>query len=429
MPMRPAEVVLAVIALLLVLRRVFADRFEGRRLGSSQGANTSARPSAPGAPPAAASSLLRRAAPTEAIQSPSPETDGDGGAADPTEQPAAKPNPRQLAKKYERLGHVVVVRTKLAPADAAAFAATFAPPVHVVLYDGRGITGELRLPELETLHEDRDAAMAAAGAAVRPAAKRIANYSALHAANSSPARHHANVMTLRSQVDPRAALEGVGCPHPCLTSVTEGGTRYLLRADRVMFCSGNTSERTHFRNAVKCVAGETVVDMFAGVGYFTVPLACSATPPARIVAIEKNPISAQLLALNVAANDVRAERTNVTVVCGDNRAVGDEVLGRADRVLMGYIPDCAGFLPRAMQFLKIAHGGDGMGRRGTVHYHFLAPSKAEAYSVVHAHLVRELGEDVVATGITVDAVRVVKSFAPKRWHCVADLKVAPRFQS
>ncbi len=51
----------------------------------------------------------------------------------------------------------------------------------------------------------------------------------------------------------------------------ENGIRYGFDVTKVMFASGNTDERMRMRK-LDC-AGETVVDMFAGIGYFTLPLA------------------------------------------------------------------------------------------------------------------------------------------------------------
>ena len=38
---------------------------------------------------------------------------------------------------------------------------------------------------------------------------------------------------------------------------------------------------------------------------------------------------------------------------GDNREVANEYLGKADRVMMGYIPTPKQFLHRAFDFLKV----------------------------------------------------------------------------
>jgi len=68
----------------------------------------------------------------------------------------------------------------------------------------------------------------------------------------------------------------------------ENGIRYGFDVTKVMFASGNTDERMRMRK-LDCT-GETVVDMFAGIGYFTLPLA-KYSGARRVFACEKNPES------------------------------------------------------------------------------------------------------------------------------------------
>ena len=50
----------------------------------------------------------------------------------------------------------------------------------------------------------------------------------------------------------------------------ENGILYCLDVTRCMFSSGNVTEKARMGRLAGC--GETVVDLFAGIGYYTLPL-------------------------------------------------------------------------------------------------------------------------------------------------------------
>lgn len=57
----------------------------------------------------------------------------------------------------------------------------------------------------------------------------------------------------------------------------EAGVTFVFDVTRCMFSSGNTTERARMGRLPEC-AGQTVVDLFAGIGYFTLPLLVRAGP-------------------------------------------------------------------------------------------------------------------------------------------------------
>jgi len=149
---------------------------------------------------------------------------------------------------------------------------------------------------------------------------------------------------------------------------TEHGTRYGLDPAKVMFSPGNQAERARMGEVVG--DDERVFDMFAGIGYFTLPLARAG---ARVTAAELNPTAFRYLLENTMLNDVSDRIDAYMTDCRD--LTGDL---EADRVVMGYYGSSDGdsggegtrtdeaheFLPDALEALVPG---------GVVHYHEATP--------------------------------------------------------
>jgi tRNA wybutosine-synthesizing protein 2 len=138
-----------------------------------------------------------------------------------------------------------------------------------------------------------------------------------------------------------------------VTTHRENGCKFRVDVSRVMFSKGNLSERGRIPKLVR--PGETIVDMFAGIGYFSIPIA-KHSKPFKVYSIEKNPASFSLLKENIKLNNIQK---SVTPVLGDCRVVKAGKI--ADRVIMGYLPKTYRFLQFAFSSLKKVGG--------TVHYH------------------------------------------------------------
>lgn len=107
---------------------------------------------------------------------------------------------------------------------------------------------------------------------------------------------------------------------------TEHGTKYALDLAEVMFSPGNKAERARMGEIVE--KDERVFDMFAGIGYFTLPMARAG---AQVTAVERNPVAFQYLLENTVLNGVE---DRIDAYRADCRGV--EIETDADRVVMGY---------------------------------------------------------------------------------------------
>ena len=186
-----------------------------------------------------------------------------------------------------------------------------------------------------------------------------------------------------------------------VTTHVENGIRYRFDAAKIMFSSGNIEER--MRMAGMACDGEVVVDMFAGIGYFTLPLAVY-QQPRKIVACEINPVAQKYLSENAKLNHVDRK---IEVFAGDNRDLPGE--GYADRVIMGYVKTTHEFLPVAMRLLR-----DG----GVVHYHETCPNE-----LLPLRPIQRIVDNLQGGRAEIMRSKVVKSYAPGVSHVVVDARV------
>ncbi|CAI5494305.1 unnamed protein product [Closterium sp. Naga37s-1] len=131
----------------------------------------------------------------------------------------------------------------------------------------------------------------------------------------------------------------------------ENGITYTFDAGKCMFSSGNGTEKQRMA-ALKLHDREVVVDLFAGIGYFTIPLLVHARAR-HVFACEWNPPAVHGLRSSLAANQVSPDR--YTVLEGDNRVVAP--VGVANRVLLGLIPSSEASWRTAIRCLKPREGG------------------------------------------------------------------------
>jgi tRNA wybutosine-synthesizing protein 2 len=179
---------------------------------------------------------------------------------------------------------------------------------------------------------------------------------------------------------------------------TEHGTRYALDLAETMFSPGNQAERVRMGEVV--AGGERVFDMFAGVGYFTLPMARAG---AAVTAAEINPEAYRYLVENAVLNGVESRVSAFRADCRD-------VDVAAERVVMGHY-EATDYLDAALAALDPG---------GVVHVHDAVP-EAELWD-------RPVGAIEAAAADydrTVDVLdrRIVKSHAPGVDHVVVDARV------
>ncbi|MGH0172192.1 UNVERIFIED_CONTAM: hypothetical protein FKN15_074696 [Acipenser sinensis] len=154
----------------------------------------------------------------------------------------------------------------------------------------------------------------------------------------------------------RVSTDGFRTPTVTLLRGQEGwvqhvdnGIRYEFDVTKCMFSSGNITEK--LRIASFNCSGETVVDLYAGIGYFTLPYLVHAGA-SFVHACEWNPHAVNALRRNLELNGA-AQRCQIHQ--GDNRQLS--LCDVADRVNLGLIPSSEEGWPTACRLLKRETGG------------------------------------------------------------------------
>lgn len=181
---------------------------------------------------------------------------------------------------------------------------------------------------------------------------------------------------------------------------TENSCKYSLDVAKVMFAKGNVKERGRIAKMVK--PGETVLDMFAGIGYFSIPIA-KACPKCKVISIDVNPVSISYLTKNIMLNRI----FNIEMICGDCRKT--KLRNIADRISMGYLPGTDKFLPAAFRALK---------KKGVIHFHDVYKDEE-----IWDKPISVLEKAAKKSGYRLKKILskvVVKQYAPRRMHIVID---------
>ncbi|NXC05905.1 TYW2 protein, partial [Orthonyx spaldingii] len=129
----------------------------------------------------------------------------------------------------------------------------------------------------------------------------------------------------------------------------DNGIRYTFDVTKCMFSPGNITEK--LRVASLPCSGEVLVDLYAGIGYFTLPFLVHAGA-AFVHACEWNSHAVEALHRTLVLNGVR-DRCHIHA--GDSRQL--ELRDVADRVNLGLIPSSEEGWPVACRVLKKDTGG------------------------------------------------------------------------
>ena len=155
----------------------------------------------------------------------------------------------------------------------------------------------------------------------------------------------------------------------------------------------------HSRVAGLVCIGETVVNMFAGVGCFSVIIA-KKVDQTKVFSIDVNPVAVQYMKENIRINRVD---NKVIPLLGDSKEIIEaELQGKADRVLMP-LPELAlQYLPSAVSALKK--------EGGWIHYYDFehAIGKEDPVEKTKTKVAKKLDELVLVTFLLFQGLYAVR---------------------
>lgn len=185
-------------------------------------------------------------------------------------------------------------------------------------------------------------------------------------------------------------LEFIGGEYKTLTLYKENGYRLWVDVEKVYFSPRLGWERKRIMDLVN--SNDVVVDMFAGVGPFSI--CCKKSR--KIYSIDINPYAIDLLKKNIVLNKLQHK---IEPILGDVRDV--ELKG--DRIIMNLPKYSHYFIDKAMDIVN---------KGGTIHYYTVGKNFKEC-------------EEFLLSKINCSILnkRIVKSYSPKEYIMVFDLKV------
>lgn len=182
----------------------------------------------------------------------------------------------------------------------------------------------------------------------------------------------------------------------------EFGLMFSVDVGKAYFSPRLATERQRVTQKVK--DGELVIDMFCGVGPFSIMVAKN-VPGAKIFGIDSNPHAIRSFMDNIRINKVK----NVVPLEGDVRQILKSMV-RADRIIMD-LPQ------RSYEFFELAIGR--LKEGGTIHYYeILTEVEAREREDDLLSIVRNRGRKM-----EIEERRVVRGYSPVQNHYAFDIKV------
>ena len=189
------------------------------------------------------------------------------------------------------------------------------------------------------------------------------------------------------------------------TEYKEFGCRFFVDVEKAFFSPRLSTERERIADVIR--NGETVINMFGGVGMFSILAAKN--KKCTVYNIDINPVASQLCEKNISLNKLVGE---VISLNGDaTQIVNEQLKEKGDRTLM-LLPE------RSDEFLESAILATKNG--GIIHYysHIHADKKQDTPKLSEEHYLK-----VTNVKSEILGSKIVRAIGPRYYQTVVDVKI------
>ena len=200
-------------------------------------------------------------------------------------------------------------------------------------------------------------------------------------------------------------LEIIAGEDNTVTEYKEFGCRFIVDVEKAFFSPRLSTERDRISNLVQ--DGEIVINMFGGVGMFSIIAA--KRKKCTVYNIDINPIAANLCEKNIELNKLAGK---IISIQGDAAQIVEERLkDKGDRVLM-LLPE------RSDEFLSSAISATKS--KGIIHYysHIHADKKSQAAKNSEKHF-----QDITPVKSKILYSKIVRAVGPRYYQTVVDVRI------
>jgi len=227
---------------------------------------------------------------------------------------------------------------------------------------------------------------------------------------------HRNIRTVLTPVTPIAGdfrvreLRLLAGESKTNTIHKESGCIFMVDVAKTYFSPRLSFEHQRIASLVK--RSETVVNMFAGVGCFSILIAKTVSP-VKVYSIDINPTAVECMEKNVKINKVQ---DNVFPILGDSKdIISSQLGGLADRVLMPLPEKALEYLPYALSALKPSGG--------MIHYYDFQHAPGKENPIMRTKTIVSKKLDDLGVSYMFTNSRVMRPTGPNWYQTVLDIQV------